>query len=219
MKSARIDIMKKYLIGILTVFLACPLVAGDTVRTMKGQHSLESGQTLRLDIPVAEISIEGSNRDDILIETRIECEHSSRKCRERAEDIRYDSRSSRNFLDLTLEGFPKNTNHGPTVEIRIVQPRYLPIEIDLGVGELEIFEVEADLRIDLGVGEVEISMPREAIASVEVEVGIGDAELHPRVDHVDRSGFLGSDLSWRGGSGDSEIVIEVGVGDVEIELE
>ena len=211
--------MKKYLTGMLTVFLACPLVAGDTVRTMKGQHTLEAGQRLRLDIPVAEVSIEGSNREDVVIETRIECGRSSRKCRERAEDIRFDSRSSRNFLDLTLEGFPKNTNQGPSIEIRIVQPRFLPIEVDLGVGKLEIFDVEADLRVDLGVGGVEISMSREAIASVDIEVGIGDAELHPRVDHVDRSGFLGSDLSWRGGSGESEIVIEVGVGDVEIELE
>ena len=73
----------------------------------------------------------------------------------------------------------------------------------------------ANVEIDLGVGEVEIELASDNYHEIELESGVGGADL---------DGFRGADrernmvnesIEWRG-TGEYEIEVDVGVGDIDV---
>jgi hypothetical protein len=90
----------------------------------------------------------------------------------------------------------------------------------MGVGELEVAGVDDDLSIDLGVGEVDVSVPEARFRSVDLDAGIGEASLRlPEGRYQGRRSFLiGSELDWHEGRGQAALVVDLGVGEVEVRL-
>ena len=96
-----------------------------------------------------------------------------------------------------------------------------PLEIDLGMGSLEISGPESDLWVDMGVGKVEAWLPRETVGLVSLNVGVGKAELFgagPRVESR-RSFLVGGEAYWDDGPGRARIHIDLGVGEIAVRLE
>ena len=94
------------------------------------------------------------------------------------------------------------------------------IGIDLGVGEVDIYGMVGDLEIEVGVGDVDVQIAEKDVRSVRLDVGVGGADLRPRLDDVASSGFLflGKEVEWRHGHGHSRVMVDVGVGEVEVRL-
>jgi hypothetical protein len=101
----------------------------------------------------------------------------------------------------------------------VLLPATLAIQVDMGVGDLEVRQVEGDVDVELGVGEADVRVPAKAVSSVECEVGVGDANVHGTDGERRSSGLLiGRTVRWQGNEGGSRVHLEVGVGDADVWL-
>ncbi len=195
--------------------------AGDS-RTVEGQATLAAEQEVRLDFPVGEMEVVGVDGDRFRIELIGRCKHRSSRCEEHLEEIQIEIRESRGALRVEVAPHSKwRWWDSVQLEARVTHPSSRPLLVDMGVGELEIVGMRHDLEVDLGVGEVEVDLPADAVKSVYLDAGIGETELLVPDGWVraERSFLIGSECSWRHGSGESRIHVEVGVGEAVVRLE
>lgn len=103
-------------------------------------------------------------------------------------------------------------------EWKIEIPQLDRIDADLGVGEMTIKGISANLSVDVGVGEVSIYSLAEAYASAKAESGVGAASIDSDVGQLKQNrSMVSEEVSWVG-QGKYAIDVEVGVGDASIKL-
>jgi len=207
---------------ILAASLLCVGIAqARDTREIEKTIELETGQTIRIDIPVAELRIEATERRDIGIELTVRCRWQIGDCEDALAELDVSSRSSSRRLTLELTGQRRWHTSLIGVEGTIQIPRTSALEVKMGVADLDIRDVERDLRVDLGVGQVDLRLPEAKIGEVFVDVGIGRAHFlgggKPQDER--RSFLVGNEIHWADGLGESELEIDVGVGEVRIRLE
>jgi len=118
-----------------------------------------------------------------------------------------------------VKDWPKfSGGRGLHVIAKINVPRDLPLWTDLGVGELNVEGTEGDLTLDLGVGEVNVTLPKEAIRSVNLDTGIGEANLNADGRHYERAGLIARQLNWNEGKGNARVKVDCGVGEIGVSL-
>lgn len=204
------------------LLLAVASVAHGTERRELSQEiEVKAGQTVRLEIPVAEIRIEAVDGPRMRADLTLECRWSRVDCRQALNQVEFEVRSKERRLRLELEGLPQWHKSNLAIEGTLEVPRSAPLEVDIGVGELEISGAEGDLWIDMGVGKVEAWLPQGAVGSVSLDVGVGEAELFGADARIEgrRSLLVGSEVYWDDGPGESRIRIDLGVGEINLRLE
>ena len=207
----------KYSLLAIALLTALPVVADDEVRTIR--ESFEVGEhEVRLEVPIGEVYVSPSTAGQVEVELIISCSSRSARCRERAEEIYLDSDLRRRSLALEVRGISQKLTRRPSVDVRLKIPAASALRLDLGVGELEIKDLTGDLEADVGVGEVDVFVAEEAVGTIRLAVGVGEANLHPRRRGQSDSGFLflGNELEWDEGPGSAYLVIDVGVGEVNV---
>lgn len=206
--------------ALLLAAAAVPAVADDdrTVRTLGKKFAAGSLSGLVLDVPVGEVTLEVWAEDAVDVVARLRCDRDSRRCEQAAQKVRLIAGSRDGKLRLRFEDWPKarSRNLHALVEVRV--PRALAVDVDLGVGELNVDGLEGDLRADLGVGEVNVAMPEAAVQSVTLDTGIGEASLHTRQRTYERAGLIARRIRWREGSGKSVVEVDCGVGEIDVTL-
>ena len=214
--------MKRWhFILVLAVFLcACVVEAGET-RDLEQIIALETGQIVRIDIPVAELRVEATERSDIGIELTVRCRWHLTDCEDALDDLEITSRSSTRRLTLELTGFRRWWSSLVAVEGTVEVPRSSALEIKMGVADLEIRGIERDLKVDIGVGEIDLRLPEATLGEAFIDVGIGKVQFFGGGQRQDdhRSFLVGNELHWSDGIGEAELDIEVGVGEVTVRLE
>lgn len=175
--------------------------------------------TVEIDHPVGELDIVAGDAEKIRVQMRVECSSRRNRCAERVEDIELKSRELGSALELRIDGYPRNAD-SLSVNLEITMPRRLSVDIDRGVGETRIRDIEGDISVESGVGEVHIIAPVRSVGEVQAECGVGEANLRAPGGQIETEGFLflGNELRWRG-EGQSVIEVEAGVGSVKIDLE
>ena len=177
-------------------------------------------QRVRLEFPVGELKVIPSDEPRVRFDLRVRCHGNSEEhCEEVANRLVLDSDTEGNTLHLTLHKYPKWNNHGLTIMGELRVPRSLAVQIDMGVGELDIDGIEGDLDVELGVGEAAIRASRSHAGRVSVETGIGDAKIHGGGSDTESHGFIGSHATWAAGTGHSAVRLHVGVGEGRVRLE
>ena len=212
--------MKRYQLPVAAVAIALlsvvPAVAQD--RTISDEFSLGSGEQLAVDVKVGAVHIEAVDTGSVGAVVELECKR-ARRCAEIIDQVELVSSNTSRGLELRLD-VPK-TRRGDNLEVRVelTVPRDAALDIDVGVGQIEIAGSEESIAIDLGVGEVELELPETAVASVELDAGVGDAKLAAggSSDHG-RRGLVGKEVSWREGRGHAAVNVDVGVGDIRVRL-
>ena len=205
--------------------LSTPLLVGNAeareTRDIQETFEVSGGQIIRIDIPVAELRIEATDRDDVAVDLSVRCRWNIRDCEDALEDLKMASRSSSRRLTLELEGLRTWRTSFLDVEGSIEIPLSSALEVKMGVADLEIRGVERDLSVELGVGELDIRLPKVSLAEAFVDVGIGKIRFLGNGDLQDdrRSHLVGNELHWADGAGEAELDIEVGVGEVKVRLE
>lgn len=214
--------MKKLVpIAAAVLLAALPAAADDdvVVRTLERQVSAAEASRISLDFPVGELVVEAGSGREVAVHIDLECDGWRKaRCVEAAKKIELVARSGNN-LKLELKGWPKSGSHGLEGNFRVTVPRDLPLNAELGVGEMRITGLEADLSATLGVGDVTVVMPESAVGEVHVDTGVGDANLSAGGERFAGSGFVGKELDWTKGSGKAEVEIDCGVGEAQIRLE
>lgn len=212
--------LRSYLLIPAAIFSAAVLEAGES-RSLEETLAVEPGQTVRIEIPVAELEIEATKREDVAVELRVSCRWQLRECEDAVERLEIESRTSSRRLTLELIGHSSWRSSIVQVEGLIQIPRTSPLEVKMGVAELDITGLEKDLSIDIGVGQVRARLPKSSVGEAFIDVGVGQVRVLGSDGQPDtrRSFLVGTDVHWDDGPGKAELDIEVGVGEVTVRLE
>jgi hypothetical protein len=202
----------------IVLFLAAPAQSDDTIRSFERSFDARGLQSLVLDIPVAEMEIEGSRSDRIEVEVIVECEWRKRNCEELADEIDLVSRKWDDELTLEVEGMKKWRSLGVSLDIRVRAPASLRLELDVGVGDIEIYGFRNDVYVDVGVGEVDVEMDESLVRSVALDTGLGEVQMSYTGGRLEAGGIFDNVLRWDEGSGPARLRLEAGVGEIDVRL-
>ena len=87
----------------------------------------------------------------------------------------------------------------------------------MGVGEVRV-EIDAtDLNVELGVGEVNIEAPLASVGRVNLNVGVGDADIRGGEIIDSDSAFISRRIRAEG-NGTYPLEVDLGVGDINVRL-
>lgn len=189
-----------------------------TVRTLTRDLPAAGIDSVAFHGQVGEVQVVGTSGDTIEIEVELRCDkRNDRKCEEPAEKVDLEVRRSGDRVRIEVEDWPK---FGGRLSIlaRLEVPKHLAVEVDMGVGEVSIEGIEADVEVDTGVGEVTVEGPEAAFRSVNLDTGVGEVDLELGGRTVQGSGFVGGHLSWRDGPGEAHIEVDTGVGEIRVIL-
>ena len=206
-------------IGAIALLAALPAAADEVVRTLERQVSAAEASRIQLDFPVGELKVEVGSGREVEVHVELECDSPRKtRCVEAAREVELVV-SSGSRVSVELKGWPKSGNRGLEGNFRVTVPRDLPLDAELGVGNMTITGLEADLTANLGVGDVLVVMPESAVGEVHVDTGVGDANLLAGGQRIAGSGFVGKELDWTKGSGKAQVEIDCGVGEARVRLE
>ena len=197
-----------------------PAAADEIVRTLDRQLSAAEVSAIHLDFPVGEVQVDAGSGRQVQVQVKLECDSKRQtRCLEAAKAIEIVSSTSGGHLRVELKGWPKSGTRGLEAHYVVTVPRDLPLKAELGVGEMRIAGLENDLNADLGVGEVSVKMSESTVASVNVDTGVGDANLFAQGRHWESSGLISRELKWHEGRGKAAINVDCGVGEAEVRLD
>lgn len=216
--------MRKTLAALLLLLLPAAARAGDdkdkkTVRTLDNRFSCPRAEVVELDFPVGQVIVVAHDARELLVRVDLACEAAkSRSCQEAAREVRLVGRCDDERLRVELDDWPRVGARGLQAMAKAHVPRGVALRCDLGVGELKVSGMEGDVAIDLGVGEVHVSMPEDAVRSVELDVGVGEADLSTPRGRQAGKGWVAKELHWRKGKGESTVRVDCGVGEINVAL-
>jgi autotransporter translocation and assembly factor TamB len=197
-----------------------PAAADEVVRTLDRQVSVADASGIHLDFPVGEVQVDAGEGRQVRVQLKLECDSARQtRCVEAAKAIDLVSSTSAGRVHIGLKGWPKSGTRGLEATFVVSVPRDLPLKAELGVGEMAISGLENDLNADLGVGEIRIKMAESAVASVNVDTGIGEANLYAQGHHWESSGLISRELKWHEGRGKALINVDCGVGEAQVRLD
>jgi hypothetical protein len=176
---------------------------------------------IAIDFPVGDLRVETGTTDEVRVDLKVTCDRWFRSCADRIDDVRLVSSRKGERLSVEILGW-EHGHSGGDLEVTgtITVPADRDLEIDMGVGELDVAVVSHQLDVDLGVGDVDVRMPAAAVKSVSLGAGVGDTSLRLPTGRVaEERSIVSSEIDWRNGSGESKLSVEVGVGDARVILE
>lgn len=204
----------------VTLLGALPASADEVVRTLNGQASAADVSGIHLDFPVGEVEVTAASGRQVQVRLELECDSPRKtRCVETAKGIELVTSTEDDRLRVSLKGWPKAGTKGLEATYIVSVPRDLPLKADLGVGEMKISGMENDVTADLGVGEVHVTMAENAVGSVGLDTGVGEASLYAQGRHWESSGFIARELNWNKGRGKAEVRVDCGVGEAQVRLE
>lgn len=212
--------MKRLLLSIPLLLVVVPGLAADGFGELTKTFDVESGQKVRLVLPVADLRLEVADGTQIKADLLVSCRW-QQECGEVLSDVDLVSRSTSQRFVVELQGLSQWQSAKVEVEGTLVVPRSSDLELEIGVGDVKIHGVERNLRVDMGVGKVKIWQPPASVKAISLEVSVGEAAIIGSAEGVsDRRPFLvGSEVYWDTGPGESRVEVEVGVGEVSLWLD
>lgn len=214
--------MKHLALAAGLLFAIAPVAAADSVMLTTDPHvyKVTAKHRIHLEFPVGALQVIPTDGSKVELLIRVKCRgRSEERCEELANELVLQSDDRDGLLHLKLEDYPKWHHKGFSVHAELRMPRQLPLELDMGVGELDIAGLEGELDVDLGVGDADIRTTRSTTGHVMVDTGVGDASIRGADGETQRSGFIGSHASWRSGNAKSTVRLHVGVGDATVRLD
>jgi len=183
-------------------------------------YDVTAKHRIRFEFPVGSLKVVSTDESRVRFDLKVRCcSGTDEHCEEMANRLILDSDDSGGVLHLTLRKYPQWNNHGMKLMGELSVPRGLAVDIEMGVGELDITGMEGDLDVDLGVGQADIRALRAKASHVSVDTGIGDAEIQGGGSDTHSRGFIGSHSVWTDGPGHGAVRLHVGVGDATVRLE
>jgi hypothetical protein len=194
----------------VSVFTVFPVNAADRVLRVH-TFELDDFDEIEINNSVGSIDLRLVEGNEIRVEVDIEAQDRYFGREVDVDDIEVGVRMRGDKLILTIDE-DKIKAHW-----YIEMPAVANIEIDMGVGEIDV-EIEAsNLEVNLGVGEVDIIAPLLTVGEIDLSAGVGDTNIRG-TSEVDNSRTVVASESEGYGDGEFSIDVDVGVGDVTVEL-
>jgi hypothetical protein len=212
--------MKKSILILAAALLwTIPAAADETVRTFSKQLPTEDIRKVELDFPVGEITVDAWDSQALQLDVRLECHRGSDSCRDAAQKVRLVYSTEDGELHAEIKSWPKLSGNGLEAHVHVRIPRDLPLDADLGVGEMRLAGFTGDVKANVGVGELRLTLPASAVSTVHADTGIGEAKLTAKGRHYESAGLFTKELRWTKGTGASKVSADCGVGEISVRLE
>ncbi|MEM9595849.1 MAG: DUF4097 family beta strand repeat-containing protein [Acidobacteriota bacterium] len=208
------------LLGAALFLGALPAFADDDGAIRRIEQSFFAGDAkkIEVDLTVGSLQVEGVRGRNAEVELILTCDRTdSEACKRRANRIQLVPRISGDRLYLKLKRTSRARLQGISADMRLRLPRDLAVEVDLAGGDVVIKNMRSHLEVDSAAGDVDIVFPEKRVASVNLDVGVGSADLWLEDSRVEGRGFPRS-VTWRG-SGEANLEVDLGAGDITVRLE
>jgi hypothetical protein len=214
--------MRRLILILALMLIAVPVGAEDSRRSLNLDKPAAGISAIVLEAGVGDVEVTADESGRITAQVEVEAKNGSHwwgSSRSRGSldqvELTAEVKGDRLHLRVDRPGEHHDRQFGENWTIHI--PAGVGVEIQLGVGELRIFDVGASVDVEVGVGDIRIEGSYDAFGAVNAECGVGDATVHTPEGREDGHGFIAHELSTRG-PGKAKLDAEAGVGDVEIRL-
>lgn len=200
--------MKKVFLLTLIAALSC-VSASASAKQLSAQFP--SAELTRLEIQngVGEVKIEQSNEATITVEVQVkpakkwlfkEADTNSAK-------LESSIKAGRLIVSVPMD----DTEQEWLVKI----PKGMALDLQLGVGEIDIQAENADISAAIGVGSFEADVLLSNYKDVEMSAGVGEVSVKTSEKVKEDRHLVGGDVHFRG-NGSADISVEVGVGEAVV---
>jgi predicted membrane protein len=222
------------LAALLCLILPTGLLASDSSQptfhdaiTVSGETPLlvpvDFGQAVLVNFSIGELEISSADTGQVHTQLTVRCRNlSPERCVSYRERLQLVAETRDDQVSVRLAGLSVRKMRKLEVDGRIVVPRWAPLEVRMGIGELNIdVSGEANLGVRMRIGDLKIHVAEKQVSTVDLSVGIGDAGISGEVVDVEttRRKLLGARARWESGNGDVHIAAHLGIGDVGVVLE
>jgi hypothetical protein len=177
------------------------------------EYDYNNVDTLSISARVGTVIVEPSTSGKFEVELHISDENNPRWFRRSPDTSRMDLNSVRRGNELRLNFDHKDVKTDWVVRV----PELGRIDIELGVGTVEVLDLAAGINADVGVGTIEIRTPVDSAGVVDLSVGVGDTVINGGNNRNSRRALVSSESSAMG-QGNNTVKARVGVGSIEVEL-
>jgi len=202
----------------LLIALGAAARADESYREIRESFPFRTGQEIELEFPIGQLRIEPASGSAVEVEIEGRCRWSS-SCG--LDKIEVDHRSGDRVLRVrvTADGLGSKTQHELRAVVRV--PPRAALDVEMSIGELEIRDLEGDLDAELGIGEVRVYASGPRVRAVYLDAGIGEASLRGSTSRArsSRPMLVGGEVEWTDGEGETTLDVEVGIGEVRVDLD
>lgn len=200
--------MKKVLALTLIASLSC-ISASAVAKQLTAQFPAAELTHLEIHNGVGELKIEHS--DDAQISVEVEVKPVKKWLFSEADTDSANLKSSMNGGRLIVSVPLDDTEQKWLVKI----PKGMALDLQLGVGEIDIQAEPADINAEIGVGSFAADVLLSNYSEVEMSAGVGDVGVKTTTAVAEDRHLVGGDVHFRG-KGSANISVEVGVGDAVV---
>lgn len=210
---------RRSLVFVMGALIALPLAAGAR-REMSAGIDFGSAEKVVVDFEVGELRIEVGSSSRVEVELDLRCKSRSASCERRLEEVEIFLEQRGSKVLVTFDGLSKKLSNKIETECLVRIPASAELSVDMGIGDLEIEGVTQDIFVDMGIGQVSLSLPERAVGSVYLDTGIGESKVWGSDGSISSSRpfLIGSEVEWESGPGKAEIVVDLGIGEIWVDL-
>lgn len=204
--------MKKLLLAALTtVCFSVPTLAQDS-KVIEQSFKLDKSTELEIDFPVGKIDMNTYDGDTVVVTIRLEPKDTDDWLPSSIDlsDIELHSERVRSELSLSID------NDDVKQEWEVKVPKSMRLDVEVGVGKVEIKDLANSADIEVGVGKVRIDTLENDFKKVSLDSGVGKTSLTGLVGKVESQKKMVSSQTDYHGEGKYSLDIEVGVGNIKV---
>jgi len=203
--------MKKLLLlTALTAFLSTQTLA-KSEHQINHSFAVDTQTTLDISFPVGSLEINTYNGNEVQVTVELVAKNNDwLNNSDDLESLTIDTQQTSNELALSLDNDDVQQTWTVTV------PRSLAVNLDLGVGDIEINDFANSADIEVGVGAVRIDSQSDDYKYISLDSGVGDTRISGFVSDAKTTRKMVSSESEYSGSGTHTVKVEVGVGDIKV---
>ncbi len=184
-------------------------VIADEEVTLKETFAVESNSTINIDVPVGQLEINTHSGNDVVLEVLIKETNDSWFSSIDLDDAKIEHRTEQTHAYFSVD--VEDTSQHWTVTI----PENIHLDLDMGVGKVNIDGAKQNITLDLGVGDAELKLNGNNYNRISLDTGVGDADLYGFGDYESERNIVSKNVKWQG-NGEYKISVDVGVGDIEV---
>jgi hypothetical protein len=207
--------MKKLLLAtsLISTMISVNALADNEKRIIESL-TLTANQSVDIKFPVGSIEIEIVDSNQLEIEIEVKPKNTGWtnwfSSNPKLSDLKLDKKISNHTVSLALD----HENLDQVWHVKV--PRSAALDIDLGVGDVDIDNLVNSAEVDVGVGSVSIDTDSNSYQQIMLEAGVGDTRISGFSDSANNQRQMVSSSSEYTSNGDYRINVEVGVGDVKV---
>jgi len=171
--------------------------------------------------PVGELDIIAGDVAEVRTDLRVRCKKLSEAlCTKYRSKLRLEARDRDGQVEVRLVGLPRWKLRKLNLDGEVTFPRWAPLDVRMGIGDIDIYAGEKDLNVRMGIGDLTVRVPEAQVGTVRAATRIGDASIRGANRAIGKRRMLiGASVDWSEGTGPMNIALGLRIGDASVVLE